>query len=210
MIQYNNLILTLLSNHRQIENNSLPLTLGYQQIISSVCHASNSIERTEISDALKELQAQGEVLEGSGNRYCIAPPTAIAMNKENLSSFKFQGDRAYLRLAHQLLKTEQTPTEVILKPQIRGFRGIQSVLKQYNIRLVILSNLLDWLPQPYLPIVEQLERVIHLSIDSQLVNIYVPKTWKNQQERWSNIHLENLPQYFSVKPKAGRLGVHLE
>ncbi|NJM75225.1 MAG: hypothetical protein HC852_04885 [Acaryochloridaceae cyanobacterium RU_4_10] len=180
-------ITTLLSNHRQSQNSAQPLTLTRQQILSLLHYSAppNSTDwQVEASRALDELQAQGEILAGMGKRYCIASPTVVALSQDNTTSLRFQGDRAYLPLVHQALKTGQAKEEVLLRPQISGFNRIQDALQNVGVRFLEISDSLQGLPCPRKPIVLQspLEEnpfVAYMGIDH-----YVPKPLKNQMERW--------------------------
>ncbi len=112
-------IILLLSNHRHSDHHEIPITLSKTQIISLV-GASLSPNKpqdnftNQITEALKELEAGGEINAGTRNRYCIAPPTLLAQAKDNLTGLLFRGDRAYLSLAHKVLNTEQESTETLI------------------------------------------------------------------------------------------------
>jgi hypothetical protein len=182
-------ITTLLSNHRQSQNSAQPLTLTRQQILSLLHYSAppNSTDwQTEASRALDELQAQGEILAGMGKRYCMASPTVLALSQGNTTSLRFQGDRAYLPLVHQSLKTGQSKEEVLVRPQISDFNRIQAALQNVGVRFLIVSENLQGLPRPSKPVVLQspLEEnpfVTHIEIDH-----YVPRSLKNQMERWQS------------------------
>jgi len=86
-------ITRLLSNHRNPNNPVTPLSLTKHQILSllgsslSPNESQNNLT-TEVQVTLNELQAEGEVLAGKRNHYCVAPPTVIAKNQEDLNGFK--------------------------------------------------------------------------------------------------------------------------
>lgn len=182
-------ITTLLSSHRQPQNSVQPLTLTRQQILGLLhyCAPPNLADwQTEASGALDELQAQGEILAGIGKRYCIASPTVLALSQDNTTSLRFQGDRAYLPLVHQALKTGQSKEEVLLRPQITGFNRIQEALHDVGVRFLEISDSLQGLPRPCKPIVlrsplDENPFVTYMEIDQ-----YVPQSQKKQTERWQS------------------------
>jgi hypothetical protein len=184
-------ITSLLSNHRHPQNPSQALALNRQQILSLLNYAAppnkNSTNwQGETIRALEELQAQGEVLGGMGKRYCIAPPMVLALSQKDLQSLRFQGDRAYLPLVHQALKTGQAKEEVLLRSQISGFNRIQAVLENVGVRFLVVSDSLQGLPRPSKPVVlrsplEENPFVTYMEIDH-----YVPRSLKNQSERWQS------------------------
>jgi hypothetical protein len=182
-------ITTLLSNHRQPQNLAQPLTLTRQQILGLLHYSappSSTDWQIEASRALDELQAQGEILAGIGKRYCIASPTVLALSQDNTTSLRFQGDRAYLPIVHQALKTGQPKEEVLLRPQISGFNRIQDALQNVGIRFLEISDSLQGLPCPCKPFVlrsplEENPFVTYMEIDH-----YVPQSLKNQTERWQS------------------------
>ena len=153
---YLNQIISLLSNHRNSDRPEIPVTISKTQIISLVSSSlsPNKLQdqlSTEISEALKELEAQGEINVGSGNRYCIAPPTVLAEVKDNLTGLLFKGDRAYLPLAHKVLNTEQQPTETLIRPNLNNFEVIKNKLFQVGISLLTVDQSIEFLPLPELP-----------------------------------------------------------
>lgn len=184
------MILNLLSNHRQPRNSDYPLTITRQQILSLLQYAAppNLTDwKTEIVRALDELQAQGEILLGTGKRYCIAPPTMLASSQENTSSLKFQGDRAYLPLIHEILKTNQPIEEVILHPTGHNFQRIQAELKSIGVRLLTVLDNLQGLPQPRNPMLLRSPLVDNPFVTYSTIEVYVPQFRKSQSERWQSV-----------------------
>ncbi len=183
----------LLSNHRQLQEASQPLTLARQQILSLLNHAAPpngnfAAWQESAANALEELQAQGEIVAGMGKRYCVAPPTVLALSKNDLQSLRFQGDRAYLSLAHQVLKTGQPQHEILLHPQISGFNRIRDVLEKVGVRFSEVSDSIQGLPLPCKPAVwrsplEENPFVTYIEIEQ-----YTPQSLKNQAERWRSIY----------------------
>ena len=188
-----NLIINLLSNHRDPNNQNRPRTLNKTQIIR-LLRASISPDRQllslqeEICQALQELEAQGEVLANKGNYYCIAPPTLLANSREDVTGVKFRGDRAYLSLAHELLKTSQTRDEVKIRPGIRKFDRIQARLDPIGIRLLTAEDLIHRLPSPQKPPKYVLRCPITLpdSSDGELFS-YEPVPNTLQEDRWQPV-----------------------
>jgi hypothetical protein len=184
------MILNLLSNHRQHQNSDYPLTITRQQILSLLHYAAppNLIDwKTEVLRALDELQAQGEILLGTGKRYCIAPPTVLASSQENTSSLQFQGDRAYLPLIHATLKTNQPIEEVILHPAGHNFQRIQAELKSIGVRLLTILDSLQSLPQPRNPMLLRSPLVDNPFVMYSTIEVYVPQLRKSQSERWKSV-----------------------
>jgi hypothetical protein len=188
-----NQIISLLSNHRNSDRPEITITLSRTQIISLVGSSLSPNEskdnlNTEINEALKELEAQREINAGSGNRYCIAPPTVLAQAKDNLTGLLFKGDRAYLPLVHKVLNTEQQPTETLIRPNLNNFEVIKNKLFQVGISLLTVDQSVESLPLPELP-----SKVILRSPYSQdpfenLVLQYIPQNkFGTQPQRWREI-----------------------
>ena len=153
---YFNQIISLLSNHRNSDRHKVPTTLSKTQIISLIgASLSPNISQDDLSttvgENLKELEAKGEINSGSRNRYCIAPPTLLAAAEDNLTGLLFKGDRAYLSLAHQVLNTEQDPTELQIRPNINNFQTIKNKLSAVGISLLTIERRIESLPVPELP-----------------------------------------------------------
>lgn len=149
-------ITLLLSNHRHPANPAIPMTLSKHQFITLIRSSLSPNEsqeqlQTDIHEALSELQAQGEIYAGMRNRYSITPPTILALDRDNLIGLRFRGDRAYLPLAHQVLKTEQSHDDLSIRPKIGGFNQIKNRLNQAGIRLVTVADSVEYLPLPCQP-----------------------------------------------------------
>lgn len=205
----------LLSNHRHPINPALPTTLTKQQIISlmrssiSPNQSPDEIEK-EIQTNLMELQAQGEILAGIGNRYCMAPPTLLALERDNLTGLLFQGDRAYLALAHQVLKTEQSNDELRIRPKIQGFHRLRDCLSQVGIRLLTVADSIDNLPYPRQPSKALLRspwRENPLTIrnwpNESTIQQYLPEQDTSQQERWKPLIHQELQEQTLLKLPTG-------
>jgi hypothetical protein len=186
-------IISLLSNHRDNDRPEIPITLSKTQIISLVGSSLSPNEskdnlNPEINEALKELEAQGEINSGSGNRYCIAPPTVLAQAENNFTGLVFKGDRAYLSLAHKVLTTEQKHTEIKLRSRINNFQVIKNKLSQVGITFLTVEQSIESLPLPELP-----SKAITRSPYSQdpfenLVLQYIPQNkFDTQPQRWREI-----------------------
>lgn len=149
-------ITLLLSNHRHPANPAIPTTLSKHQFIRLIRSSLSPNEsqeqlQTDIHEVLTELQAQGEIYAGMRNRYSISPPTILALDRDNLIGLRFRGDRAYLPLAHQVLKTEQSHDDLSIRPKIGGFNQIKNRLNQVGIRLVTVADSVEYLPLPCQP-----------------------------------------------------------
>ncbi len=188
-----NSIISLLSNHRDPINQNRPNTLNRTQIIR-LLRESVSPDRQllslqeEICQALQELEAQGEILASKGNYYCIAPPTLLANSQEDVIGVKFRGDRAYLSLAHELLKTNQNRDEIKIRPGIRKFDRIQARLDPIGIRLLTAEDLIHCLPSPQKPpkYVLRCPTTLPDSSDGELFG-YHPLPHTPQENRWQPI-----------------------
>jgi hypothetical protein len=186
-------IILLLSNHRNSDRPEIPIAINKTQIISLV-GASLSPNQpqdnitTTITEALKELEAQGEINVGSRNRYCIAPPRVLAQAKDNLTGLLFKGDRAYLPLVHKVLNTEQQPTETLIRPNLNNFEVIKNKLFQVGISLLTVDQSVESLPLPELPSKVILRSPYSLNPFDNLVLQYLPQNqFHNQSERWREI-----------------------
>jgi hypothetical protein len=184
-------ITALLSNHRQAQNPAQPMALTRQQILSLLHYVMPPDMRstdwqTPASQALEELHAQGEILAGTGKRYCMAPPTVLALSKEEVTSLRFQGDRAYLPLVHQVLKTAQPEQDTLLRSKVREFDRLQMGLQPIGVRLLTVLDSLEGLPEPRIPIVLRSPLGENPFVTHAAIEQYVPQLHKNQAERWQS------------------------
>lgn len=197
-------ITLLLSNHRHPNHPAIPTTLTKHQIISLIRSSLSPNEPedklpSEISEALRELQARGEILAGTRNSYCIAPPRVLALEKDNLTGLLFQGDRAYLPLAHQVLKTEQSQDKIHLHPKIREFNRLKDKLSQVGIRFLTVADSTEGLPCPRKPAKAVLRspwtenpfRITNWCCQGGIKQ-YVPRRDTSQKERWMSVSYEQL------------------
>jgi hypothetical protein len=188
-------IILLLSQHRQHSNSALPLALTVSQIISLLKLAiapNQNIDAETIWQDLNELEAMGEILAGDRNQYCIAPPTLLALDEDNLTSLLFTGDRTYLALVHQTLESDQKDLDNLrVRPKKENLSWISSHLEQIGVRLWTVADSLANLPIPQKP-----DQVILRSPltrnpfenDSwngdRSIQHYVPRPNTSQIERW--------------------------
>lgn len=185
-------ITTLLSQHRNPKNLAQPIALTRQQILSLLRHqippiAAPADWQAEATRALDELQAQGEILAGTGKRYCVAPPTVLALSQDNTDSLKFQGDRAYLSIVHQALRTTQSHQEILIRSQdcqVKGFNRIRDTLQARGIRLLTVLDSLQGLPYPHVPTLLRSPLEENPFITYSTIEQYVPQSLKSQTERW--------------------------
>jgi hypothetical protein len=189
---WNSQILQLLSQHRQPGQPTLPAALSRTQISSLLRQCwdpnqpSDQIE-LDVQESLDELEAQNEILKAPGNRYCMAPPTLLASNADSLSGLLFRGDRAYLSLAHTVLKTNQSTTEERLRSSLHNFARAKLRLQQNRIGLRTLEEIIRELPRPQKPQRFLLQEHQNLRATSAWQGLelkqYVP-TYAEQQDRW--------------------------
>lgn len=148
-------IILLLSQHRYPVNSAMPSPLTVNQIttlLNSAASPQEVLELKTVQQILRELEARGEILAGDRNRYCMAPPMALALDEENLTSLLFTGDRAYLTLAHQVLESQPNNQDpLILRPKVHRFNWIKSRLSQVGVRMLTIAHSLDDLPRPQKP-----------------------------------------------------------
>ncbi len=193
-------IIHILWNHRQSERREYPRTLTLKSIVSLIEHSlspDHTVDSEEIRECLQEMQAEGEVLAGTGNKLCMAPPTVVVEDEVNRTEVLFRGDRAYLRLAHQALETGQpldTPDAQIVKtqlrPKIQSFYQIKERLKNRGIRLLTITDSLEHLPLPEKPKLYLLADALWHENPFQVfgqIKQYVPQEGKTQRERWQTI-----------------------
>ena len=190
---YSDKIISLLSNHRNSDRPEVPTTLSKSQIISLIGsslspNVSQDNISTAISEDLRELEAKGEINGGSRNRYCIAPPTVLAASEKNLTELLFKGDRAYLSLAHQVLNTEQDPTELQIRSNINNFQTIKNKLSTVGISLLTIERRIESLPVPKLPSKAILLGEYQDSPFENAVLQYLPNSnFDTQPQRWREI-----------------------
>jgi hypothetical protein len=193
MAMWNSRILQLLSQHRQSGQPAFPAALSMTQITSLLrqCLDPNQpIDQLgfEVQESLRKLEAQNEILKASGNRYCIAPPTLLAANQESLVGLLFRGDRAYLKLAHEILKTKQPITEERLRSSLRNFERAKARLRENRIGLMTLEEIINELPKPQKPqrfLLQEHRSSLTTSEFWQISDVkqYIP-AYAEQQDRW--------------------------
>lgn len=210
-MMYTEQIIKLLSNHRQ-QHRPEQLKLLSSLMITTLVQQSLPPQNEDISpqiDAdMRELQAQGEILAGTGKMFCMAPPIVLAESETDLTGLLFRGDRAYLRLAHQALETGQPAAKILLYPKINGFHRIKNRLKDIGIRLFTAERSVEHLPITELPQPCMLQGSESHNpfetvtwIDSILQ--YLPKQGKKQSERWSQVIQSNLAECTLLKLPTG-------
>ena len=184
-------IITLLSNHRNQDDSTKPNTLTKIQMIRLLSESispdrDRSNLEEEISQSLQGLEAQSEILSGKRDRYCIAPPTLFANSREDTAGLLFRGDRAYLSLAHEFLKTSQNQDEVKIRPKIRTFDRIQARLAPVGIRLLTAEDLMQHLPSPQKPpqYVLRCPTTLPELSERDLLFIYQAAPHTSQDRRW--------------------------
>lgn len=206
-------IIKILSNHRQPHCPEHSKALTVRSIVNLVEHSlppNDIVNSDQIRECLQELQAQGEVLSGIGNRFCMAPPTILVENESNLAGVLFRGDRAYLKLAHQALETSQPIVKTQLNPRIHGFHRIQERLRNHGIRLLTVTDSVKHLPLPEKPELHLLsgaewhEDPFQCWSTSGLIQAYLPKKqWQTQSDRWQFITQTNLTSDSLLKLSTG-------
>ncbi|MCS6815267.1 MAG: hypothetical protein NZ772_17065 [Cyanobacteria bacterium] len=197
------IIVRLLSQHRQPGQPALPATLRKTQVLSLL---RQSVQpdypeeqlRQEVQMALQSLEDQGELLRATGNQYCVAPPSLLATSPENFVGLRFRGDRAYLPLAHTILKTQQPPTEEKLHPKLVSFERAKERLQAKRIRLLTLDDLVSELPMPEKPWRSSLSPY-ELSLEQTELQCYCP-AYAEQDDRWQQLDAQ-LPQNESLLRK---------
>jgi hypothetical protein len=197
-------ITRLLSNHRNPQNPTIPLPLTKHQIISLLVTSISPNESqdkltTEIQDTLNELEAEGEIVAGKRNFYCMALPTVLAKNREDLTSLLFCGDRAYLTLAHQVLNSQKnSQNPLLLRPKSTHFHRIKDGLNQVGIRFLTISDSIEYLPKPRNPLKSELRStwaedpfLIQNWQNGGYIQRYVPCN-APQKEQWRNPSRESI------------------
>jgi hypothetical protein len=208
------LIIKILSNHRQSHCSNFPRSLTLHTISKLVeanlpPHHPVEALRSQVQSDLLELQAQGEVLAGAGNQFCMAPPVVLTKDTADLTGVMFKGDRAYLKIAHQALETDQITHKTTLYPKIRGFRRIKERLKKYGIRLLTVTDSVGNLPVPEQPKSYRLqgaewpENPFQLLKASAAIQSYRPKAQASQCDRWQFITQTQLCDNSLIKLPTG-------
>lgn len=190
-----NTIILLLSQHRQSTNSSLPLALTLSQIISllkSKIAPDRNLNTETLRQDLNELEAMGEILAGDRNQYCIAPPTLLALDADNLTSLLFTGDRTYLALVHQTLESDPTDLDNLrVRPKKQSLSWIRSHVEQIGVRLWTVADSLANLPIPQKPDQVFLRSPLtrnpfennNWRTDQNILQ-YIPRPSLLQKERW--------------------------
>lgn len=194
---WNKEIVQLLSNHRRTEHPVMPQALSMTQILNLLRANLNpnlpsDTLVAQVQADLKALQAEGEILYAPGNRYCVSPPTLLASGRDNLVGLLFRGDRAFLPLAHEVLRTNQPPQTLQLRPRIHQFERLRSLLHRVGICIITTDELVHSLPpiqKPQRFALQGCERMVsdserQLWIEQQgEVKQYIPN-WQEQSQRW--------------------------
>jgi hypothetical protein len=205
-----NRIVVLLSNHRQTHRTELPQSLTFSAI-ANLIHHSLPPQQEDISALLKEqldeLQAEGEILAGKGNLFCMAPPIVLREDENSLNGLLFRGDRVYLRLARQLLETEHLSTQLTLHPKEKSSTWIKAQLQGSGIRLLTAQNTIEHLPEPELPRASMLQgsewRNLFESLNFIDLFQYIPSLSVRQIDRWFPVTKEYLSDRSLLKLKTG-------
>lgn len=206
-------IIKILTNHRKPNCPEHPKALTVRSIVSLIEHSFRPdyiVNSDQVRESLQELQAQGEVLAGMGNQFCMAPPVILVKDETNFVGVLFRGDRAYLKLAHQALETGQTVVKTQLHPKIHGFHRIQERLRNHGIRLLTVTDSVSHLPLPEKPRLHLLygaewhEDLFQCWSMSELIQVYLPTSqWQKQGERWQAITQTNLTSNSLLKLSTG-------
>lgn len=192
-------IVQLLSNHRRVERAVMPQALSMTQILNLLRanldpNLPSENLATQVQADLRMLQAEGEILYASGNRYCMSPPTLLAPGRDNLVGLRFRGDRAFLSLAHEILKTNQSYQDLQLRPKIQKFDQLRSRLYKVGINIVTTDDLVHHLPPVQKPqrfALQGHERIVSDTdrqswVEQGEVKQYVPN-WQEQSQRWQPV-----------------------
>ncbi len=206
-------IIKILSNHRQPHCPEYSKALTVRSIVSLVEQSfppNYTVNPDQIRECLQELQAEGEVVAGTRNQFCMAPPTVLVEDKTNLAEALFRGDRAYLKLAHQALETGQPICKTQLHPTVHGFHRIKERLANHGIRLLTVTDSVSHLPLPEKPRLHVLsgaewhEDPFQCWSTSGLIQAYIPTSqWQKQGERWQSITQANLTSDSLLKLSTG-------
>jgi hypothetical protein len=176
--------------------------LTVRSIVSLIEHSFSPnyiVDSDQVQECLQELQAQGEVLAGRGNQFCMAPPAILVEDETNFVGVLFEGDRAYLKLAHQALETGQPIVKTQLHPKIHSFHRIKERLTNHGIRLLTVTDSIKHLPLPEKPRLHLLfgaewsENPFQCWSASSLIQAYLPTSeWQVQSDRWQFITQSDL------------------
>ena len=203
---YTKLLVKILSSHRQPGCTAYPHPLALRTITTIVNHSlspnQNLISAGQIQSDLQELQAQGEVVSGSGNRFCIAPPTVFTKQETHLTGVRFVGDRAYLRRAHQALKTGQVSTKTMLHPETQVFYRIKERLESHGIRCQSINSSVENLPRLEPPRAFKLqgqEWTESPFLDSKELQQYIPSANSDQNDRWYAASIDRLEENLLIR-----------
>jgi hypothetical protein len=193
-------IITLLSNHRDPDSPNRPKALSKLKIISILRESvSPNLDKSnlqaEILEKLQDLEAQGEIISDKNNRYyCIANPSLLANSQKDIRGLLFRGDRAYLQLAHKVLKsTNQDLNGVQISLKLIRVASIQAKLDPIGIRLLTAEDLIQCLPSPQKPpkYVLRCPTTLPDSSDGKLFG-YEPLTHTPQENRWQSANVSQV------------------
>ncbi|WP_204139395.1 hypothetical protein [Halomicronema sp. CCY15110] len=212
-------IISLLSQHRLPGAKHLPQAIAQHQVVRLLKDTLSPNQNNDllafaesVDIELHNLEAQGEILLGTGRRVCVAQPTLWVDAEEFITSLKLIGDRAYLSLIHQLLETGQDPGETLVRPRSHSLARIRDKLKGSGVSCLTIDQSLGNLPQPQVPSSwnlrgqEWLETPLSQPGESCKVYGYLPK-WGSQRDRWqliaSQSHFLNLPRLNLLRVSGG-------
>ncbi|NER79068.1 MAG: hypothetical protein F6K42_05710 [Leptolyngbya sp. SIO1D8] len=192
-------IIQILSNHRHPHHSNLPQTLTKLQLTHLLktypATPNQQFPTGQLQDALNELIARGEILSGLGKRYCMTPPSVFTNEEKTTNNVRFQGDRAYLSLAHQILETNQDHHEVLIRPKTRRLESIRDLLAHVGVRVVTFSQLVNHLPKPHKLSKHELrsrwsDNPFASKQTKQTIWRYTPQIYATQAKRWQLIETQ--------------------
>jgi hypothetical protein len=192
-------VITLLSNHRHSQNASRPATLSKIKLTNLLRRSTSpdndiAIFEKEVYESLEKLEAEGEIFQGERNHYCIAPPTLLSDSLDYVTWLIFKGDRSYLPLIHEQLKTGQDCNKVNLSPKIKKFDSIQAKLTSIGINLLTCENLAEHLRDPQEPPNYSLRCSTEFPcFDEGQLSQYFPRPHTLQSDRWQIVDSESMP-----------------
>ncbi len=174
-------------SHERSENPAQPAAVGKARLKNRMTknkppNMTDDAFQEELEKALERLLNMREILSGQ-RYYCMAPPTLIANSKEEcINGLKFLGDRAYLKLVHQKLRSSSSPESTSIPAGNRKFERIQEKLNSLGVRILTIDDLTAKLQAPKIPPSYLLQCPIDLLVEN--LELYQSTPHTSQDNRW--------------------------
>jgi len=191
-------LIRILSRHRGEVDRHRPRPLSLHAVsllLQQEAPPDNPAPNQQIViEALRELEARGEIVSGADKRFCMARPSLV-IEADSMRNARFVGDRAYLAAVHQQLDTGMEEENHCLGSPLDLFKARQR-LARIGVSLQTWDDLLRALPSPTTPSSLTLRLTAWNRDPFQMfdwIEHYKPSKPEPQPQRWLQLfHEEGL------------------